>query len=74
MKKFEAALAEILADVARGIRQVNLRLREQAKANQLRRANTELEESLTKKLRENMQGQPRDMRGRYARKGAMPRA
>lgn len=74
MKRFETTVAECLVDFMRAGRLLGTMLSERMKAKRLMRANAELEESLTKKLRENTQGQPRDMRGRYARKGAMPRA
>ncbi|WP_133058366.1 hypothetical protein [Acetobacter cibinongensis] len=74
MKRFEMTVTECLVDCMRAGRLLGALLSERMKAKRLMRANAELEESLTRKLRENMQGQPRDMRGRYARKGAMPRA
>ncbi|MGO2959463.1 MAG: hypothetical protein ACTIDN_10575 [Acetobacter sp.] len=74
MKRFETTVAECLVAFMRAGRLLGTMLSERIKTQRLMRANAELEESLTKKLRENMQGQPRDVRGRYARKGAMRRA
>lgn len=74
MKRFETTVVECLVDFMRAGRLLGTMLSKRIKAQRLMRANAELEESLTKKLRENMQGQPRDVRGRYARKGAMRRA
>lgn len=74
MKRFETTVAECLVDCMRAGRLLGKLLSERMKAKQLMRANAELEDSLARKLRENIQGQPRDMRGRYASKGTIPRA
>lgn len=74
MKRFETTVAECLVDCMRAGRLLGTLLSERMKAKRLMRANAELEDSLARKLRENTQGQPRDMHGRYDRKGAMPRA
>lgn len=74
MKRFEAWASGYVAAAVNAARALEEEFGQRKKAKRLMRANAELEDSLARKLRENTQGQPRDMHGRYARKGAMPRA